>query len=245
MQKLLAFALVAALVTPTLATAAVPGTNLGWSNCGTTATTQNRVFACDANDATFNLVASWRLAADLTDYAGLSAVVDYRVNDPGVPAWWSFGPGGCREGSLGLVNVGTVGFCTNPYVGGNQGGGFQIEDTPTLPGANDFRVRILWARDSPFSATANTLYSGFVLQMNSSGTVDEGAGVCAGCTAAACLVLNVMEVFGFNSGSAAKMEQADVRNWATWQGGDVGTDICPNGTPTQNRTWGQIKSLYR
>ena len=34
----------------------------------------------------------------------------------------------------------------------------------------------------------------------------------------------------------------DQRNWITWQGGDPS---CVSATPTQNRTWGSVKSLYR
>lgn len=246
MQKLLAFVVAAALLVPTLASAATPGVNLGWNNCGTTSASENRVFTCDDNNLTFNLVGSFRVAADISDYVGLSAFLDFRVNDSSLPAWWSLSTGGCREGSLALVNVGTLGGCTNPYSGaGGQGGGFVIEDVATLPGTNDFRVRLDWARDSPFNVVANTLYSGFVAQINSSNSFDEGFGVCAGCATAACVVLNSLELFGLNSGSAGIIEAADVRSWATYQGGAVGADICPNGTPTQSRTWGQIKALYR
>jgi hypothetical protein len=36
------------------------------------------------------------------------------------------------------------------------------------------------------------------------------------------------------------------RNWVQWQGGAVNvTGGCPAATPTQNRTWGSVKSLYR
>jgi hypothetical protein len=31
----------------------------------------------------------------------------------------------------------------------------------------------------------------------------------------------------------------------TWQGGAIGNGGCPAATPTQNRTWGALKALYR
>jgi hypothetical protein len=34
-------------------------------------------------------------------------------------------------------------------------------------------------------------------------------------------------------------------NFATWQGGAIGGAGCPAATPTQNKTWGQVKSIYR
>jgi hypothetical protein len=120
-----------------------------------------------------------------------------------------------------------------------------IEDVVTLPGSNDFRVRADWARDSPTAINNNVLTSAIVIQTSTANTVDEGFGVCAGCATAACMVFNSLELFTFSGAGQLFIEAADVRNWATYQGGDVGTDVCPNGTPTQSRTWGQIKALYR
>jgi hypothetical protein len=34
-------------------------------------------------------------------------------------------------------------------------------------------------------------------------------------------------------------------NFVTWQGGAIGGAGCPGATPAQNRTWGQVKSIYR
>lgn len=245
MQKLLVCVVAAALVVPTVAVADIPGVNLGWSNCSTTSTSENRVFTCDDNGTTFNLVGSMITATDLSDFVGLSATVVFRVNDAAIPAWWQFNTGGCREGSIGTINVGTVGGCVNPYAGGlGQGGGFVIEDIESIPGANDFRVRLDWARAEPFNMVNNTLYTAFILQIASTSSFDEGFGFCAGCATSACVRFNTLEAFGLSGGVIAT-DAPHVRNWATWQGGLVGADVCPNGTPTKNRTWGQIKALYR
>ncbi|NOT34061.1 MAG: hypothetical protein HOP12_07815 [Candidatus Eisenbacteria bacterium] len=243
MQKLLVAALAATLLTAAAAHAAVPGSNLGWTNCGITPTSENRVFACDDNAATFNLVGSFRVANAIADFVAVSGALDIRVNDAGTPAWWSFSTGGCREGAMAASSVGTLGGCTNPYSGSNQLGALVIE--PSSLGPNYQRIRVDQIRDTPFALTANTLYSAFMLQINSSGSFDEGfGGVCAGCATAACFVLNSLEVFS-NADPSITFESADVRSWATYNGGQVGADICPIGTPTHNRTWGQIKALYR
>lgn len=245
MQKLLVVVVAAALLTPTLVAAAVPGVNLGWNNCATTSASENRVFACDDNNLTFNLVGSFKLATDMPDFVGVSAVVDFRLNDAGTPAWWGVGTGGCREGALGLGSVGAVGGCVNPYSGANAAGGFVIDPYPQgAPVPNWFRVRGDWVRDSPGPVTNNVLSTAFIIQINTSSSFDEGFGVCAGCATSACIVLNSLEVFGLNS-PVVFTEAADVRQWATYQGGAVGVDVCPTGTPSKNRTWGQIKSLYR
>ena len=75
--------------------------------------------------------------------------------------------------------------------------------------------------------------------------VDTGSGECQGCNIPACLVLNQMELFqvaGTPPTDVYAMPNPDVRNWITWQGGDP---TCVGATPTKNRTWCSVKSLYR
>ncbi len=75
----------------TMVRAAVPGFNLGWSNCSTLSSTQNLNFACDDNTLTKHIVLSFRLAADLPDYVAASATVEFVVG-AGSPMPWCAGP---------------------------------------------------------------------------------------------------------------------------------------------------------
>jgi len=242
MKKLLVLTSALLICGASMASAAAPGKNLGWQNCGLTSTSQNYAFLCDDNGAIRLLVASYRLAVDTPDFVGISISLDYALADAGTPPWWSFGFGGCREGAFGPISVGVLGGCTNAYAGANQAGGFVNEPT----GPNRWRLRSDWARDAAAAQTANTLYSAMVLQLNTTGSVDEGfGGVCAGCDVPACFVLNSLQVFTQSfPGIYADVTSADVRDWATYQGGAVGTG-CPGETPSKSATWGAVKALYR
>ena len=217
----------------------VAGVNLGWSNCATNGTTMNRAFTCDDNGTSFSLVGSFKNGFDVADFVAVSAAVDVSTSSPSIPAWFSFGVGGCREGELSLGNVGNLAGCTNPYSGANQGGGLIVENGSS---PDRFRVRLDWARDIPGMLSGGVLNTAFVLGMSSANSFDEGFGMCAGCNVPACFVLNAVEVYSNSQGRVRIIESADVRNWASWQGG---TGNCPGATPSRKATWGQVKALYR
>jgi len=222
-----------------VASAAVPGTNLGWDNCQTVASTANKNFACNDNGSSFTLVGSFRNGADVADFVAVSAAVDVTTGSPAVPAWFSVGLGGCREGELSLNNVGTLTACTNPYTGASQGGGYVVE-SGSAP--NRFRVRLDWARDVPGPLSGAALNSAFAIGLSSAASFDEGFGLCAGCNVPACFVLSALEVFSQAEGRVRIIETADVRNFATWQSG---TGDCPGATPAKSTTWGAVKAIYR
>lgn len=239
MKKLLVLTSALLICGASIASAAAPGANLGWTNCATTSTSQNYAFACDDNTLVRNLVASYRLASATSDFVGISAVIDYALGDAGTPAYFQFGGGGCREGAFAPISVGTLAGCTNSYAGANQAGGFVNEQT----GPNRWRIRADWARDAAGAQVATTLYSALVMQINTTGAVDEGFGVCEGCSVPACFVLNSLQIYSLSQGLVADLGQ-DVRNWATYQGGGFGQG-CPGETPSKSATWGAVKALYR
>jgi hypothetical protein len=215
------------------------GVNLGWGNCGTTIATADRAFACNDNGTSFSLVGSYKNGFDVADFVAISAAVDVTTTGAATPAWFQFGPGGCREGELSLNNVGNIAGCTNPYSGANQGGGFIVENGPS---PDRFRVRLDWARDIPGPLDGDVLNTAFVIGISSANSFDEGFGMCAGCNVPACFVLNAVEVFSQTQDRVRIIESADVRNYASWQGG---SGSCPGATPSRKATWGQVKALYR
>jgi hypothetical protein len=228
------------LFTVSPARAAAYGVNLGWSRCSLTYDNVDKSFACDDNANSYSLVASFRNGFDVPDFVAVSAAIDVITSEPFVPAWFSFGVGGCRDGELMLLNVGSVAGCTNPYAGAYQGGGYIVEAGWRL---DRFRVRLAWARDRPGSLSGSNLNTAFVLGMSTASTVEEpGVIPCPGCSVPACFTLNALEVFSQTQGRVRILETPDVRNWATWQGG---SGHCPAATPANKATWGQVKALYR
>jgi len=240
MKKLLVLTSALIICGASIASAA-PGGNLSWVNCGTTATSSNYTFLCDDNTLTRNLVGSFTLGGGLTDYVGLSATIDWQIGSAGTPDYFQYGPGGCREGAIGPINVGNIAGCINPYAGSaGQGGGFVNEPK----GPNRWRIRADWARADVFNAAPAIRYTGFVFQFNTSGALDEGFGSCVGCDVPVCYVLNQIELYGL-SGGVEVFNNGDFRNWATYQGGGIGGSGCPAETPAKSTTWGAVKALYR
>jgi hypothetical protein len=70
---------------------------------------------------------------------------------------------------------------------------------------------------------------------------DANSGACAGCSTGACIVLNSVELVrlpGAIGGNVTLTTPGS--NFATWQAGAACVTV-----PVRNRTWGQVKALYR
>ena len=72
------------------------------------------------------------------------------------------------------------------------------------------------------------------------------ATACAGCLQGACIVLNEVQLQGTGDhqyGDYAHLTQPiGTHNFITY---NAGAPTCAGSTPTQNRTWGSVKALYR
>lgn len=237
-MRLASHLIVLAAMLPALAHAAAPGCNLSWTNCSITSATQNFAFACDDNGLTRKLIASYRLASATPDFVAVSMTLHFDIWDPGTPAWFQFGPGGCREGAFAPVSIDSISGCTNAYSGGAQAGGFVVEQTR----ANRWRIHADWAREAGAAQTAHTLYTALVMQLNTTKSFDDGFGRCEGCEVRACFWLPSLQVLSLSQGMVADLGSADLRDWVSYQG--TPPCGCPC-TPTQNSTWGAVKALYR
>lgn len=243
MKKLLL--LTAALVAfgASAALAGTPGINLSWANCVTsTATSAAKTYACDgALGTVISFQGTFRSAQAIPDFAGVSSVVDVGFG-AAVPDYWKTLSGECNAGAMTIGNPSATAPCftTNIFDPNFSGGGFALD----YIGSNRFRLRIDWATGAPTppAIVAGNLYPAFKI------TFDPDAGVNAGCTGCdqpACLVLNSVEEFGFVQSEDYIITAQDVRQYVTWQGGAIGGTGCPAATPTQSKTWGSVKALYR
>jgi hypothetical protein len=241
MKRMFALACLAFLVTAGVAQAAAPGVNLSWANCSTSAA-PDKAYLCDgALGTVISFQGTFRPDVGIPDFAGISAVVDFGFSTA-TPDYWKTDGANCNAGAMTIGNPTAAAPCATPNIFdvNFSGGGFATD----YPAANRLRLRIDWATGAPTppTITAGSLYPAFKI------TFDPDAGVnlaCAGCATPACLVLNMVEMFGFNPAEDYKFEAADARQHVTWQGGAIGGNGCPQDVPTQNRTWGSIKAMYR
>jgi hypothetical protein len=234
--------------------------NLAWNNCITQGNSAvDKAYACDgtSNGAPFKGVLSFISPANLNNFVGMQAVVDIRTATGNqLSDFWRLGVGECRDGnfsfpgSLTGVGTGTTGVCRNPWAGANTGGGFQwyTQTTDDYPTPNGARIKMAFARDSEGALLQNQQYIAGAFMLDTFNDVDTGGGVCAGCSDAACIVVNQIELYqtvGSPGGDIIVLSTPATRQHITWQGGAIGGNGCPIETPTRRTTWGAVKSFYR
>jgi hypothetical protein len=240
MKKLLTVISLASLVcTASSAFANNGAMDLSWNHCDWSAASMNKSYACDASAGTiYTMTGAFIMPFDVADFAGVSAAVDIETATP-TPDYWKTDASSCNAGALTVSNP-----LPGPPCGPNlfdvsfSGGGFSVAyATPTR-----VRVRIDWATGAPVapSTVAGTHYVGFALNLDPDQGVING---CQGCQIPACIVLNGMDVYGFAPGEDFFITSVDVNNTVTWQ--SAGGNNCAGATPSQNKTWGSVKALYR
>jgi hypothetical protein len=245
-RLLLATAFVLVPAAPALA----DGVNLYWNNCSIGGT-MNKAFACDANAGVSVLVASFDPPTGITQLASSRAVIDLRSASNPMPSWWRLGAGGCREGSLSVSFTPPASqFCADYW----SGSALQELSYSTDLGSDPTRARIVLSFGKPQAVagpvTAGTEYYAFELIMDN--LKSTGAGACAGCLDPCCIVLNEITLYQTPGLGDYRICAPLTSNFVTWQGGAIGGSGCPGAeynypctTPVLNRTWGQMKGLYR
>ncbi len=230
---------------------AAEGLYLTWNDCALGgAATSNQDFLCDTDAGQQTLYCAFVMPQPADSVLGLEMVVDIQHSAPTLPNWWRFdgsGTSGCRAGGLSSdVDFSGETACKDPWQGLAVTGiqSFSI-GPPDHPFGNQARIKPVAAVLSsiPRTLDATSTYYGLKLVILNDHTV---ALPCAGCTGAACLVLNSILVRrspGAIGGDIYLTGPGPANaNWATWQQG-TGADCIA--VPVRKTTWGQLKSLYR
>ena len=232
-------------VLPPACVAATSGINLYWNDCspasGGTGVT-DRAFDCLSNTGPNVMFGSFSPPAPLSDLVGVSAVIDLVTSESPLPAWWSMQTGGCRAGACTASFDFTGGpFSCDDVWAGQASGGMDYQAPPYYYGnPNAARIRVVGAvpEGHPMLADGTEHYAFKVTITNVKST---GAGACAGCSARACIVFTMMQLVQPAGLGDYRLNSALSNTWITWQG--VGVDCLQ--VPVRNRTWGELKSLYR
>jgi len=252
MKKLL-FA--AALLTLT-ASAASAGISLNWNQCYPFAPTTglNRLDNCYVcpNTADYRLVPSFDAPSSIPNFVATRSIVDVQMSGP-VPDWWRFESGGCRAGSLAVqVYNGNVTQCPDAMFGNNLTGPVLVVFNAFGGNANYIRIIADLSRDNDFAMTAGQHYVGEQLFINHAKTTadcdltptPDTTPVCLGCnTTTATLVLQEVQLYVSTVPAVPPIVLTSVdvgeRNFVNFRGG-AGAPV-----PTQNKSWGAVKALYR
>lgn len=223
------------------------GINLFWDDCGTNwYGFTNRNFACNTNVGNRVLTVSFDPPPGVTALIGINFIIDMQSASSPLPQWWRFkNAGTCRMSSLTANTSFPLASCPEPWP---SPGRAVIAAYTTEYGGDPSRARIVGSVAGPdllqgSPVDAGTEYYAANVAIDNALTV--GTPSCAGCLDPVCIVLLRVQLV-----QPAPLPTFDVKNprdssYATWQNGAINTFGCPGGSPVANRTWGQVKGLYR
>lgn len=242
---------VGAICAVSATTTRAAGINLYWNDCSTGgAATTNRDFACNTNVGFNNLYVSYSPPPEITAVTGVEIIINLRSSSSTLQDWWQLrNPGTCRSTALTFL-PGAASSCPDPWAGQGVGGIiYQVTaDDPTIP-PNGARIRAVMAvPDGTIMPPlmSGTEYFGGVIRISNAKTI--GPLACAGCSIPVCLMLSQVSLYPPGSPSGTPLFLPLTNTFVGWQGGVGGVGggfTCFGPTPTLNRTWGQIKTLYR
>jgi len=258
MKKTLLLTGVLLALTASIASSA--GLNLAWNNClPGSGSALDKSSACDASTVfdTQVLVGSviTGFAVANPNFVGANSVVDFQSSNlAGGNEFWHMASGECREGSFNVFfsfGSAITGCAKTLY--GPSSNYFAVTDWKSSQDGrpNRYRLRAGAARNPGGSIVAATQYVTFEMDMDMNHTdiTDTGTPYCVGCSEPACIVYNSCEIDQPAPTPAVIVSGSATRNYATWQGGvlqpDANNLVCPAAVPTQQGSWGKLKSLYR
>ena len=233
-----------ALFAPPAAHAAA-GFNVAWNECILAPTaTQDRTFACNVNMGADWIVVSFVAPAEASRLGMMETHFEVVADAPTFPSWWTFGSGTCR-GPAGLV------IQTNPYLWFtcdidawySAASGLWETVGAGAPNRAEFRGLLAQPVGDEAPLVAGVEYYGYCLRLAHTGST--GAGACPGCDVRMCIRVEDVDLYLTSADSApvSRLTTPLVRGFVTWQG--AATTLCMGVVPARNRTWGEIRSLYR
>jgi hypothetical protein len=250
MKKVL---IAAALMTLTASVAAAQGISLNWTQCypqNTTLINRNGAcYTCAPTATAQRVIASFTAPVAMPNMVSATSIIDIVFNGT-QPDWWRLdgsGTQGCRAGGATVAPkyLGTATLCPDLMATSNVQGPILVAFNG-WKGANTMRLVIENSRDGTFDAQAGSHYVAQQMNLNNDGeSVDcnasptpDPSAKCQGCLTAATLALNELQMTP-QTGAPVVLTAVNGRNYVHYNNG-VGVP-----TPTQNKSWGAVKALYR
>lgn len=238
--------------------AAVPpafaqGMNIAWDDCYLGAAKYSLSNSCTAaGDSIRSLVISVETPNLISDVNGAQGIIDLVFDAPGIPDFWAFQTGGCRQGQLsadaGIGSTSGPYSCAEPWsaVGGVVAA---VNFAPRYQTGCNNRARITWIAAIPglTALDPNVSSEWYIVRLAMAG----GGSGCDGCQYSGCLVAYEVRLTrpAQTPGGDVFVNNASTSQHAEWQNPSWTcfavhqTLPCP--TPTIRSTWGQVKGMYR
>jgi len=233
------------------------GLNLAWNKCLPEGGVIAKTFACNNNTEYADIIGSFTPAQPHPRFIGIEVKLDVQSQSQTVPAWWQFfNSGSCRTSAYDVsfdFRALPTTYCDDPFNGGAWGGvGYYATSiyprAGYQPPSNMARMGMAAAVMNPRNLSPGTEYYAFRLRLQYESS--SGGGACDGCSSPVCLTLSEVAVYDLAPPSAGgqwtrppapEVISQQAQNFMiSWQ--DNGTN-CQSAV--KNKTWGQLKSLYR
>lgn len=242
MKKIVTLTAALLAFSATLALAA-GGLNLHFGGCAADGGATTSTFACGVNTGQEVLYASVVLPANMPRFLGTTALIDVTVEAPSLPDWWLTASGQCRANSIGMsfdpLTIGTA--CDGIWGTTSNLAVFQLQQN--LHGPNTFRLNggaaVQAGQEIALVADGTTELN--VCRVVITHAKTTGVDACAGCSSGACIVLQECYLQQ-PAGQPLYRLTTPISNVVTFNNGTLD---CMGATPTQNKTWGAVKGMYR
>jgi len=239
---LLCLTLLACSVVPAFAQFPIPAAgqlSLGWGECNGPAT---QVVACQDPAALDQLYASLTSMQAVDGVIADLGIIDVTAGlDPtALPPFWDFHLGGCSGPTNLLFSADfTANLVCYDLWGGLAGSGGQYGG-PSGPTPEGNRARIKWTSNVTPDQARSIVLAPQMMYIERIVVRHNSLSTCPGCQEAVCFVYNE-ELLSDIHGNQWRFTNP---GYATANAPPTAIN-CPGSTPTQAKTWGQVKSLYK
>jgi len=211
---------------PSASSVRAAGLNLAWDKCLSEGGGIAKTFDCGSNQGYAGIVGSFIPSQPHPRLVAFEVKLDVQSQTRTLPAWWQlFNSGSCRESASG-----------NP-----QPPGFQA-------GPNTARMVMGAALMYPKNLSPGMEYYAFRLRLQYESS--SGGGACEGCNTPVCLTLSEVAVYDESAEplndqpshppAPEIISQQAQTSKISWQDNGINCQSV-----VKNKTWGQLKSLYR
>lgn len=233
------------------------GLDLTWNACAATGGVPTTTLDCAGGGAA-PAFGTFFVTSVQDSVIAMDVALDLIVNNAGLPTFWHFEAGGCNEltgaafsntkPSLGCGSIAQVTPLWTPSGSGNALG---FVPQTRGPNTGHFVGSVFRPSTSPGKCNASpSNYFGFAFTIITDNAQENTIGTCVGCPLGFNIVWNSANLINARAAQGAGIEAAP---YPIAGPGNVGNCITGNGgapggcqaTPARNRTWGQLKSLYR
>jgi hypothetical protein len=236
--------------------------DLAWNACPAQGGTADVVLDCANASGLAALYGVVSTPVAIVGFVNMDCVIDLQVDLPNsLTAFHNFqdpvvNPAGCNDGWIFGDERGPAATCaastllwgaTPPNVGGSQGTAAAGYKPNPSASRGRFVTTTFRSSTAPINLVANTLYFGFHLDLYTLQATEAG-GACDGCTVPMRIAFNEASLGSLSSVNGVEAAPVVVTQPGAFgiESSSFGGGSIPAGaTPTQNRSWGALKSLYR